>query len=238
MRYPGHRGKHARVPGCEENNITGIILYTLTSFVTRRHHMFSSRTIVPRAVIATMLFIIMFTGLGREAFAELPYQTVWTRQMGTGGEDKAFSVDVDLSGNIYVAGFTYGGLDGNVNAGGYDLFVVKYDSAGVKQWTRLMGTAADDHAYGASVDGFGNVYVTGFTYGGLDGNVNAGGYDLFVVKYDSAGVKQWTRQMGTAVEDSARGVSVDDLGNVYVSGYTYGGLDGNASAGGYDLFVV
>jgi hypothetical protein len=40
---------------------------------------------------------------------------------------------VDGSGNVYAAGSTYGALDGNSNAGSSDLFVVKYNSSGVKQ---------------------------------------------------------------------------------------------------------
>jgi len=39
----------------------------------------------------------------------------------------------DSSGNVYVLGGTSGGMDGNTNAGGYDLFIVKYDSNGNKQ---------------------------------------------------------------------------------------------------------
>ena len=49
-----------------------------------------------------------------------------------------------------------------------------------------------DNGYGITSDSGGNVYVTGSTVGALDGNTSAGGYDLFVVKYNSSGVKQWT----------------------------------------------
>ena len=42
-------------------------------------------------------------------------------------------VATDSSGNVYVAGSTSGGLDGNSSAGYNDLFVVKYDSDGNKQ---------------------------------------------------------------------------------------------------------
>ncbi len=56
-----------------------------------------------------------------------------TKQLGTSGDDRAFGVAVDSSGNVYAAGYTSGALDGNTNAGGTDLFVVKYNSDGVKQ---------------------------------------------------------------------------------------------------------
>lgn len=46
------------------------------------------------------------------------------------------------------------------------------------------------HAYGVATDPLRNVYVTGYTDGGLEGNTSAGGYDLFVLKYNSSRTKQ------------------------------------------------
>jgi len=53
--------------------------------------------------------------------------------LGTSANDKGNEVTVDNSSNIYITGYTSGGLDGNTNAGGTDLFLVKYNSDGVKQ---------------------------------------------------------------------------------------------------------
>ena len=58
------------------------------------------------------------------------------------------------------------------------------------------------------------------TWGGLDGNSNAYNGDLFVVKYNSLGTKQWTKQLGTNDYDNASGVATDSSGNVYVVGGT------------------
>jgi len=113
-------------------------------------------------------------------------------------------------------------MDGNTSAGYFDLFVVKYNSSGTKQWTKQLGTSYYDVARGVATDSSGNVYVTGDTYGGLDGNTSAGYYDLFVVKYNSSGTKEWTKQLGSAKNDSAKGVATDSSGNVYVTGVTYG----------------
>ena len=149
--------------------------------------------------------------------------------------DVANGVAVDSSGNVYAAGYTLGALDGS-NAGSNDLFVVKYNSSGTKQWTKQLGTSYKDNATGVAVDSSGNVYAAGYTMGALDGNTNAGGDDLFVVKYNSSGTKQWTQQLGSG--GRALGVAVDSSGNVYAAGYTYGDLNGNTSAGGSDIFVV
>jgi hypothetical protein len=92
---------------------------------------------------------------------------------------------------VYVAGYTDGGLDGNTLNGTRDLFVTKYNSSGVKQYTRQLGVAGQRTlGYSVATDANGNVYVAGDTAGGLDGNTLTGTGDAFVTKYDSSGVKQ------------------------------------------------
>ena len=64
--------------------------------------------------------------------------------------------------------------------------------------SRQLARSSNDYAYGVATDSSGNVYVAGGTNGGLDGNTNAGNTDLFVVKYNSSGTKQWTNQLGSS----------------------------------------
>jgi hypothetical protein len=52
-----------------------------------------------------------------------------------------------------------------------------------KLWTKQIGTSSYDFGIGVAVDSFGNIYVTGYTYGGLDGNTHAGEGDIFLIKY-------------------------------------------------------
>ena len=93
--------------------------------------------------------------------------------------------------------------------------------------SRQLARSSNDFAYGVATDISGNVYVTGMTNGGLDGCKSAGVEDLFVVKYNASGTKQWTNQLGTWDTDFANGVATDSSGNVFVTGSTYRNLDGN-----------
>ncbi|WP_061236896.1 SBBP repeat-containing protein [Leptospira interrogans] len=115
-----------------------------------------------------------------------------------------------------------------------------FSNSGTRQWTRLLGVAgASTTAYGITSDSLGNVYTTGMTSGNLDGQVQSGTQDLFVTKYDGNGNKQWTRLLGVAgIQTSARGITSDNLGNVYTTGTTFGNLDGQALSGTQDLFVT
>ncbi len=163
-------------------------------------------------------------------------EKLWTRQLGTSATDTGMGVAADSSDNIYSIGYTYGGLDGNTNSGDRDIFLVKYNSSGTKQWTQQLGTSSGDEGRGVTVDSSDNIYVTGKTEGGLDGNTNLGSWDIFLVKYNSSGTKQWTQQLGTPTYEGANGVTVDSSDNIYVTGNTRGKLD--SYSGGYDTFLV
>ena len=107
------------------------------------------------------------------------------------------------------------------------------------EWIRQFGSSAIDYNYGfgPAVDADGNVHTTGYTYGALPGQVNAGANDVFVRKYDATGNEVWTRQFGTLGQDYSFSQAVDADGNVYVTGYTDGALSGQTSAGSFDVFV-
>ena len=162
----------------------------------------------------------------------------WARTFGSDQPESAYGVATDSAGNVYIAGDTLGGLDGNVSAGDADAFLVKYDGAGARQWTRQVGTPRSDVAHAVVVDAAGGVYVAGTTEGGMDGNANRGLTDLFLIKYDGAGTKQWVRQLGTSGYDNPSDMDLDPSDGVFIAGTTTGSLDGNKNVGTWDFFVT
>lgn len=168
------------------------------------------------------------------------------RQTGTPEIDGALgvAVAVDRNGNIYVSGDTDGDLDGQANSGGSDAFLIKFDAAGNKIYTRLLGTGRDDSACAVAVDDAGNVYIAGSTEGTLDVNAPNPGLaaDAFVAKYSTSGTLMWVRQLGTGGIDLAKGVAVGAAGDAYVVGETEGILDPVTASPGAgvstDIFVA
>ena len=116
----------------------------------------------------------------------------FTRQLGAVGAVTAGNeVATDPVGDVFIAGSTTGGLDGNARTGIHDVFVTKYNPNGVKLFTRQLGVAGrETYGNGVATDPMGDVFVAGSTSGGLDGNIQTGVYDFFVTKFDPDGVKQ------------------------------------------------
>lgn len=121
----------------------------------------------------------------------------------------------------------------------YDAFVVKYNSSGSAQWVvrikeSLATTSGNDtlESNSVSTDSQGNVYVAGSFVSGVLGFVNAdgnespitmtrmGGGDMFLVKFDSAGILQWGAHIASILSDGYVNVQVDKSSDeVYFSGY-------------------
>jgi|GEM_PF-6023919 len=115
---------------------------------------------------------------------------IWTKQWGGPSDDEGFGISVDTSNNIYVTGITFGNLSGDIGANNWDIFLSKCAPSGDIIWTRQWGSAAsNDESFRVCTDKNGNVYITGWTFGNLDENINAGNWDVFLAKYDSSGIK-------------------------------------------------
>ena len=71
---------------------------------------------------------------------------------------------MDASSNVIVAGWTKGDLDGQTLTGtDKNAFIVKYNSAGTKQFTKLLGVAGGDtevaHAGAVKTDSAANIFI-------------------------------------------------------------------------------
>ncbi|MGB4823571.1 MAG: SBBP repeat-containing protein, partial [Leuconostoc mesenteroides] len=153
----------------------------------------------------------------------------WTKSWGGDGDDRAKAVVLDSSGNIYVAGNT---ASTGLTAGSNDQTLVKYNSSGVEQWSKTWGGTGSDGANAVTIDGADNIYVVGYT---ASTGLTAGSNDQTLVKYNTSGVEQWSKTWGGTSWDSARAVTVDTSGNIYVAGEASGiGL----TAGGFDQTLV
>ncbi len=166
--------------------------------------------------------------------------TEWTQTLSSSASGAANAITTGSDGLIYIAGETWGDLDGQTNNGIDDAFISKYNPDGTKDWTKLLGSDARDSAHGITTGNDGSIYIAGYTSGDLDGQTNNGDRDAFISKYNPDGSKEWTKLLGTSSSEYAIPLTTGSGGSIYIAGYTNGDLDGetnSGTSGTYDAFI-
>jgi len=140
----------------------------------------------------------------------------WQRTLGGTGGDVAQGVSVDSSDNVYVGGYAF------VPAVGNHFLIAKYNSSGTLQWQRTIGLATSGNNHCISFDSLDNVYLIGET-----SSQGAGGADFLIVKYNSSGVIQWQRTLGSTGSEEGRGISVNSQDDLVLVGFTSAAGEGS-----------
>jgi len=178
---------------------------------------------------------------------------LWAKSVGGAKDDYGSAVAVDDAGNVYASGYfqspsiTFGTQTIN-NAGYDDVFLLKLDASGNAEWIMSFGGSSDEEGTGVSVDHNGNVYLTGyFSSSSIDfgsGPLStAGGYDLFIAKFNTAGNSQWSIKTGGTDNERSLAITTDASGNSYITGYyesasvAFGSTTLTNTGTGYNLFV-
>ena len=155
---------------------------------------------------------------------------LWARGVGGTANDLGSAVTTDAAGNVYFSGvytsptITLGSFTlTNNNANCSSVFLVKYDPSGNVIWARSPGGPGCLLTTKLITDATGNVYLSGYFWNasitfGATTLPNSGTYDLFLVKYNPAGIVVWATGATCAGIDQGEGIAIDPSGNIYLSG--------------------
>lgn len=176
---------------------------------------------------------------------------VWSQSFGAAGDDRAYDLAFDASGNLYVGGRFQGSVDFGggalTSAGQRDAFLAKFAPNGSHLWSQHYGDGQEQFIRGIAVDpNNGDVVVAGYAEGTINvggGNLTSqSGTDAWVAKLTSAGTHVWSAIYGGSGDQFTRDLEVDPVGNIVFTGYGFGNPDfgGGAltNAGSRDAFVV
>lgn len=155
-------------------------------------------------------------------------QVRWVRRFGGPAADKGEALALGGDGSLVVVGgfsgaASFSGLTFQ-SEGGVDCFVVKLSpEEGRLRWVRRLGGAGDMLCRQVALDGAGDVLVTGYFNGEADAGdkwLSAGQADAFVMKLSGKdGRLKWSVPLGGAGGDMGRGVAVNQVGAIFVSGH-------------------
>lgn len=143
-------------------------------------------------------------------------QQLWVKiySGNANGRDIPFKVAVDAQGNVVVTGQSY--IDAQRND---DIVTIKYAPDGTQLWLVYhdgTGTTPEqDSGRDMVLDAQGNIYVFGHSTRLITW------YDLFLIKYNSSGAVQFTRDYAGPFNNTTEygvAVTLDNSGNIYCIG--------------------
>ncbi len=128
----------------------------------------------------------------------------WTQTYGTPGYDIGYCVQQTTDGGYIIAGMY----------SGHSLWLIKTDANGIQQWNNFFSSLMLDTAYSVvqTTDG-GYAIVGGYTYA-------PGPPDMWIIKTDSNGNKQWERKVGGGSAEYGHCIRQTTDGGYIIVGYT------------------
>src|SRR3989338_133994 len=177
-------------------------------------------------------------GAGTDAFVlklENDGDFLWVNPIVGTGTTEIKSVLADVVGNLYVSGHysaqtdfdpTLGGTNYMTSSGGLNVFIQKYEPAGILTWTKFLSGSTFLGA-GTLDEVSGQYIISGQFTGSPDFDPTAGtttltsigSSDGFIAKYTSAGDLTWAKSFGgTTMVCSSKGIVTDASGNIYSAG--------------------
>ena len=160
---------------------------------------------------------------------------LFSTYVGGSGDDVPQGIEVDSSGNIYVAGWTDSedlptteNVYEEEHTEWVDIFVFKLSSDGDSMiFCTYIGATRYEFALDLAIDEYGAVYIVGLTFSPDFPKVNAydsssnGDTDCFILKLSSSGESLlYSTYIGGNDTDQLRSVTVDQYGCAYACGFT------------------
>jgi len=153
---------------------------------------------------------------------------VWSKRFGGGSGDVGMGVATDSAGNVVLCGQFTGGVDFGggalVPTAPYSAIVLaKYGANGSFLWANKYGGVTLTDCPGAvTVDGGGNIVMTGYAQGMVDFGAgwlfSNGGKDTFVAKFTSGGAYQWAQRVNGLADDHGATITTDSQANIILAG--------------------
>ena len=127
----------------------------------------------------------------------------------------AVSVQQTSDNGYIIVGDTF-----SYGAGNRDIWLIKTDINGIKQWDRTFGGIFRDTPFSVKQTSDGGYIIVGDTL-----SYGAGDRDIWFIKTDINGIKQWDRTFGGIFGDTANSVQQTSDGGYIIAGALGKGTD-------------
>jgi len=135
---------------------------------------------------------------------------MWEKTFGGAKVDDASSIALAPDGGYFIAGWTY-----SLGAGWDDVYLIKTDASGKMMWEKTFGGSSSDRAYSVAPTADGGCIAVGRTK-----SIGAGSDDVYLIKTDASGNKDWEKTFGGVGRDYGYCVAPTADGGYIIAGET------------------
>src|ERR1043165_8522912 len=188
------------------------------------------------------------------ASAQNPLVKQWDKRYGGTKNDGMTGFEQTADGGYLISGASSSDSTGDKTQANWDttpgmfttgdLWLVKIDSLGNKQWDRRYGGIRQDYLGGMHQTADGGYIVGGANnvlVGGDVTPVGRGDIDIWLMKADAQGNKQWDKRFGGSITEIMHSLQITRDGGYILAGQSNSPADGDkteASRGGNDFWII
>jgi len=161
-----------------------------------------------------VLLLSTFLVVSGVVIAVPPPEVEWDKTFGGSEHDLAFSVQQTSDGGYIVVGYTAEYCEAPPCH--CDVWLVKTDSNGTKEWDGMFGGGLCDTARSVRQTSDGGYIIAGTTQ-----SFGAGSHDAWLIKTDSNGTKEWDKTFGSSGYEEGYSVQQTTDGGYILSGFAF-----------------
>ena len=166
----------------------------------------------------------------------------WRKTYGGVSNETCTSIAKTTDGGFVLTGYTSSnsGDFAGMNKGNEDIFVMKIDANGNKQWAKTYGGSGIDRGASITITLDGNYLLTGLFFSN-DGDfpaMNKGDADMFIAKIDGNGTLLWNKGFGGSALDYGNHVTITQNNDYIISGSTKSAENIGAIRGKEDIILL
>lgn len=160
------------------------------------------------------LITLTLTFFISQSYAQITFENFY------GGPKTDSGRDIQLTSD---GGYLIAGISNSFSAGDTDIYVLKINNAGAKEWDKTIGGKGTEEAFSMVSTSDGNFVIAGTTT-----SFGNGESDSYLIKIKPSGDTLWTRTYGSSGIDVAREIIETSDKGFIITGYTF--KNGNMDA--------
>lgn len=141
---------------------------------------------------------------------DLQGNLLWHKKIGNDDTDQGYWVQQTIEGGYVIIGFTW-----SYDSNSRDVYLLKTDSQGNLEWYNTFGGSENDEGYCVQQTTDGGYVITGYTK-----SYGAGYFDIYLIKTDSQGNKEWIKTFGGTDTDIGYSIQQTSDGGYIITGQT------------------